>query len=278
MPMLQAQAPAPAFEVASIKPNKSNDGRIMLGMQPGGRFTATNATLRLLVRQAYGLQDFQIVGGPTWLDGDHFDIVAKAEGDIQPTLPGTTGPLQLMLRALLVERFKLVAHSETRDLPIYALVLARTDGKLGPSLAKSTTDCAAMAAARGRGGVPPALPPGPLAPGQRPMCGIMIGPGKMGGGGFPLSQLANTLGQMVQRTVVDRTGLTGIYDFDLTWTPDQVQQGTGGGPPLINGAPIDPNGPSIYTAVQEQLGLKLDSQRGPVDVVVIDSVAQPTPD
>lgn len=273
----QAQPPqtaAPAFEVASVKPNKSGDGRVMLGIQPGGRFTATNVPLRMLIRNAYLLQDSQLVGGPDWITSERFDIVAKAEGNPAPTQPGTAGPIQLMMRTLLAERFKLTVHQDKRELPIYALVLARSDGRLGPQLRPSTVDCAAMFAARGRSGGPPLAPP---APGERPICGMRIGPGQMAGGGFPLSQLTTTLSQFVQRIVVDRTGLTGNFDLDLTWTPDQMPQGPPppGAPPL---PPIDPNGPSIFTALQEQLGLKLDSQRGPVDVLVIDHVEQPSPD
>jgi uncharacterized protein (TIGR03435 family) len=263
----------PAFEVASVKPNKSGDGGVRLGIQPGGRLTATNVPLRLLIRNAYQIQDFQLVGAPDWIAAERFDVVAKADGDVPPPQPG--GPpsaLQLMMRTLLAERFKLAVHHETRELPVYALVVARSDGKLGSQLQASTTDCAAiMAAARGRGGPPALSPPG------RPPCGISLAPGRLGGGGFPLSQLATTLSQFVQRMVVDRTGLAGNFDFELTWTPDQFPQGPPppDAPPL---PPIDPNGPSIYTAVQEQLGLKLDSRRDAVDVLVVDRVERPTED
>jgi uncharacterized protein (TIGR03435 family) len=294
VPRLGAQAPqappsAPAFEVASIKPNKSGDGRVMLGNQPG-RFTATNVTLRMLIRNAYQLQDFQISGGPGWLASDRFDIVAKIEAGVQDAMPvgppapgqGPT-PLQLMIRSLLAERFKLAVHTETKDQPIYALVLARSDGRLGPELKKSDTDCAAlMAAMRGRGpgrGMPP---PGPPQPGERIPCGIRIGPGNMAVGGMTLAQFANSLGMFVGRVVLDRTDLTGHYDINLTWTPDQMTQRAPGTPadqPIrINGVDIDPNGPSIFTAVQEQLGLKLDSQRGPVDILVIDRAEHPVED
>ena len=112
------------------------------------------------------------------------------------------------------------------------------------------------------------------------MCGMRIGPGTLSGGGFPITEFSRTLSQFVQRIVIDRSGLTGTFDIDLTWTPDQMPQGAGGAPPP--GAPplppIDPNGPSIFTAVQEQLGLKLDADRGPVEVLVIDRVDRPTPD
>src|SRR5580765_433778 len=132
---VRAQSPqtlAPAFEVASIKLNNSGDGRVMMQLQPGGRFTATNIPLRLLIRNAYQLQDFQIVGAPSWINSERYDIVAKAEDGTPPETPSLdrTGPnrTQLMIRSLLAERFQLVAHDETRELPIYALVVARGDG------------------------------------------------------------------------------------------------------------------------------------------------------
>jgi uncharacterized protein (TIGR03435 family) len=188
-----------------------------------------------------------------------------------------------MIRALLADRFKLVVHNETKEMPIYALVLARSDGKLGPQLKVSETDCAAMmAAGRGRGRGPAMMPPpGPPQPGAPPPppppCGIRIGPGNMGVGGSPMTQVATTLSQFAGRIVMDKTGLTGNYDFTLMWTPDQMPQRPPGAPePLINGVPIDPNGPSLFTAIQEQLGLKLDSQRGQVTVLVIDRAEHPT--
>ncbi len=283
---LAAQAPQPpadppAFEVASIKPNNSGDGRVMMQMQPG-QFRATNITLRLLIRNAYQLQDFQISGGPSWMASDHYDLIAKMPDGFQPPpgppAPGSgPGPLQLMLRGLLAERFKLTVHNETKDSSIYALIVARSDGKLGPSLKKSETDCAAQFAAgrgRGRGPMPP--PPGPPQPGESIPCGIRIGPGALTMGGTPLSQFANSLGMFAGRIVLDRTGLAGNYDINLTWTPDQMPRPAGDGPPpLINGVAVDPNGPSLFTAVQEQLGLKLDSQRGPVEMLVVDRAEKP---
>ena len=294
----QTPPPAPVFEVASIKPNKSGDGRFSIGFQPGGRFTATGMPLRQLIAIAYGsagqqLPTFRIIGGPGWMNSDRFDIVAKAEGDVPP---GPNGPLPLMLRALLVDRFKLVVHNESRELPMYELVKARSDGKLGPQLQPSTVDCAAIAAARGRAGAPPApgaggvtgTGRGPAAGGRgpafdaagRPVCGTMVGPANIAAGGQTMSQLATILSGRVDRPVVDRTGFTGNFDIDLTWTPDQIPQGPAAQPPPGAPAqpPIDPNGPSIFTAVQEQLGLKLESGKGPVDVVVIDSVEHPTED
>jgi uncharacterized protein (TIGR03435 family) len=275
----QGSSDTPAFEVASIKPNNSGDGRVMMQNQPG-RFTATNVTLKLMIRNSYQLQDFQISGGPDWISSAHFDIVAKIDaGDaaaMTPMAPGQgQGPnrLQLMIRSLLADRFKLAVHTETKDQPIYALVLARSDGRLGPSLKKSETDCAALMAARGRGPIAPPQPGAPMP------CGIRIGMGNMAVGGSTLGQFANSLGMFVGRIVQDRTGLAGAYDINLTWTPDQMPQRPPGAPgdqPIrANGVDIDPNGPSIFTAVQEQLGLKLDAQRGPVEMLVIDRAEKP---
>jgi bla regulator protein BlaR1 len=274
-PRLRAQSPqvapdGPTFEVASVKPNSSGDRRVAMQNQPG-RFLATNVTLHMLIRNAYQLQEFQISGGPGWISSDHFDIVAKMEGGVPDPLAGGpgTGPtrLQLMIRALLADRFKLTVHNETKDAPIYALVMARSDGRLGPELHRSETDCAAlMAAARGRG-----APPLPPPPGSPMPCGVRVGMGNMAVGGAALSQVASSLSMFVGRVVLDRTGLTGAFDINLTWTPDQMPQRPPGAPDL----PVDPNGPSIFTAIQEQLGLKLDSQRGPVEMLVIDRAEHP---
>ena len=271
--LLAAQADAlrigeQKFEVASVKTNKSGDGPTQIALQPGGRLTIENMSLRALIRFAFQVQDAQLVGGPEWFDREHFDVLAKAEHDFQPAPPGTTGPGQLMLRSLLADRFKLAIHSEQRELQVYALTPARTDGRLGPQLKRSTVDCQA-AAGRGRGA-------SPAATGQPP-CSMRVAPGAMFLSGFPLSQLATALSNFVRRTVVDRTGLEGSFDVELHWTPDQMPQGT---PPAgaAPASPSDPNGPSIFTAVQEQLGLKLEASRVPQDVLVIDHVELPTPD
>jgi bla regulator protein blaR1 len=257
-----------AFEVASIKANKSGDGRVMLAMPPTGRFTATNVPLRLLVQNSYGLQPFQIVGGPAWLTSDRFDIVAKAPDGFTPD------QLRPMVRNLLGDRFKLKAHVETREMPTYALMLARADGKLGPKLTTAKADCDA----RGRRGGGP--PPAPPAPGEPIECGFIIGIGTMNAGSMGMADLARSLSGFVNRIVADKTGLSGKYDFQLTYTPEG--RGLPGLPvaaPLgADAPPADPNGASLFTALQEQLGLKLDSQKGMVDVLVIDSVEQPTED
>jgi uncharacterized protein (TIGR03435 family) len=269
------------FEVASVRPNTSGSSSISIQNQPGGRYTATNVPLRLLIRNAYRIQDSQLSGAPDWVASERFDIVAKADGPMSPPMPGG-GPsrTQLMLRSLLEERFKLAVRWETREAPIYALTLARPDGKLGPQIRPSTVDCQALAAARRAGG-PPA--PGPSvgrgaapAPGERPACGARMGLGEVSAGSQPISQLVTMLSQWVQRNVIDRTGLQGFFDFDLKWTPDQLPQGPP--PPGVPIPSVDPDGPSIFTALQEQLGLKLESARGPVETLVIDHVERPTPD
>jgi uncharacterized protein (TIGR03435 family) len=282
VPGASAQTPAPSekpsFEIASVKANKSGDGRMMFGLQPGGGMTATNVPLRELIRFAYEVQDFQIVGAPGWTESERFDVVAKAvvdrPADAQIALPGPRE--RQMMQSLLADRFKLTLHNDTRPLPIYALVLARSDGKLGPQLKPSAADCAAI---RGRGPGGPGGPAGrgpmgPPAPGERPQCGMMMRPGGIVAGGMPLADFIRTLSMFLRRVVVDRTNLQGNYDIDLTWTPDQMPPGPP--PPGVQLPPIDPNGPSIFTAVQEQLGLKLESQTGPVDVLVIDRVERPS--
>jgi uncharacterized protein (TIGR03435 family) len=275
---LVAQTPAsPTFEVASIKPNKSGDDGTQAAMQPGGRVTLINIPLRLLIRNAYHLQDFQIVDAPRWISIERFDIVAKAAGDLPPPRPGSPGPSPSMMQSLLADRFKLVVHQETRELASYALELARKDGKLGPQLHPSTVNCAAIAAARQRNGEPP-----PGAQGdERPQCGFRATGGRATGGqivagGSPLSQLPVVFAQMLQQVVIDKTGLTGNFDFELKWTADAMPQGPPASTPPLPAT--DSNGPSIFTALQEQLGLKLVWGKGPVDVLVIDHVEHPTAD
>ena len=274
----QAAPPSPQFEVASIKPNKSGPGPQRIGFQPGGRFTAVNVPVRDLISLAYGqsqpLPNFQIIGGPGWVASDRFDITAKAEGDFQPGPAGPPQQIPQMIRALLADRFKLVAHEETRDQPIYVLRLDRQDGKLGPQLRPSTVDCAAL-----RGANRGAPPPGPPEFGKAPPCGAMMAPGRMMSGGTPIAMLANSLSRLVSRVVVDQTGLTGNYEATLEFTPDQSQLppgGLGNLPPGVPAPPVD--GPSLFTALREQLGLKLDSDHGRVRVLIIDSIEPPTPD
>ena len=280
---LHAQTPvssgsSPAFEVASVKRNNSGDGNITRGMQPGGRLTFINNPLRQLIIAAYQVQPFQVIGGPSWLTTDRFDIVAKAPDGATPD------QMNPMLRTLLAERFKLVVHRETREMPVYSLVKARPDGRLGDRLKPAAVDCGP--AARGRGGPPPTPPGGApgAAPGpQGPLmgCRAMISPGRLQIAGQPLAQLASLLANQVGRPIVDKTGLAGAYDIELSFMPEGAGRGGPVGTPPPGAPPIpavDPDAPSLFTALQEQLGLKLESERGPVEVIVIDSVEQPVGD
>lgn len=246
-----------AFEVASIRPNQSGDEKVTMQIQPGGRMNIRNATIRLMIRNAYRLQDFQIVGGPSWINNDRFDVTAKAEGN------PTQAELSLMLQTLLAERFNMTVHTELREQPTYALVLARNDRELGSEIRKAEFNCVAL-----RSGPPP-------EPGRNAPCNFRVGPGSMVAQGQSMAAFAASLSNVVSRVVVNKTDLEGEFDFKLEWTPDRLSQRPPGAPepPLI-----DPNGPSIFTALQEQLSLKLDAQRGPVEVLVIDGVGRPTPD
>lgn len=271
------RSPAQRFEVASIKPYKGPVTMISANVEPGGRFVAMQQSLRDLIGLAYRIREAQIIGGPDWLGTARFDINAKADRELPPFNPtGEGGPLEQMLQSLLADRFKLVAHRETRELPIHALVMARADRRPGEKLRPSSVDCAKVFADRERAGQP-----GPLMAGDRPTCGMAISPWSIRIGGGPLSQLTMVLTSMTNRYVVDRTGLTGNYDIDLQWTPQGMRmKGPGDGPagPAFPAPPPDANGATLETAIQEQLGLKLDPQRGPVPVLVVEGANQPTPD
>jgi uncharacterized protein (TIGR03435 family) len=267
-----AQAPV-AFEAASVKPNKSGDNSTSVGPRPGGRFNATNAPVGLLITMAYQLQPFQVQGAPDWTRTDRFDILAKLDGDPPPVPFGEPDQMMVALRTLLADRFKLAAHWATPEMPVYALVQARADGKLGPNLRPSSTDCEAIRAASRE-----AAREGRVINANtddRVACGVRNNNGRMQFGGYPLSLFANALANQVARVVIDRTGMTGNWDFELTFTPERIRQQalSGGAPP-----DVDANGPSIFTAIQEQLGLKLESTKSPVKVLVIDHVEQPSPD
>jgi len=256
-----------AFEVASIKPNSSGDLEQHIFRTATG-LTVTDMSARELIRFAYlPRQPFQLVGGPSWIGIDRFDMVAKIEGNAPPPTPSGVEPdaLMLAMRTLLADRFKLNVHHEQREMDIFALVLAKPASGPSAGLKQSTADCRAILQAATRGGL---TRPAPGAP----VCGLLGTPGQIRIGGFPLSLLANGLSRMTGRMVVDRTGLTGNFDLTLTFAAEQRSQAS---PDLP--AP-DPSAPSLFTALQEQLGLKLESTKGPVDVLVIDHVERPTPD
>jgi uncharacterized protein (TIGR03435 family) len=261
---VHAQDGSPAFEVASVRENTSASDNASVRAQPGGRVSVTNNSLRNIIRNAYNIQNYQIIGGPDWINTVRWDITAKAPDDAPPQ------QLLLMVRTLLSDRFKLVVRNETREMPIYALVLARPDGRLGTQLRASNVDCAALfASARARGEAPQPTTNG------RPTCGTRTTRGGMMTTGVAMADFARNLGPFTGRPVVDMTGLTGVYDLDLTWTPEEAPPGPDG---TLTQRPPSNDGGSLYTAVQEQLGLKLDAQRGPVDVLVIDSVERPIQD
>jgi uncharacterized protein (TIGR03435 family) len=269
----RAQAPdekPPTFEVASVKPNKLNGGPQNFQCCAGGRVTITGLPLRQLISIAYGSDAIQtpgqIVGGPGWLS-DRFDIVAKAEGDLVPDAQGRPTRLVAMLRALLEDRFQVKVHNEMRETQTYALVLANKDGKLGPRLKPS--DCH---------GPDTAPPPDPT--GQAHPCGRFWGnlTGNQNARGIEMVQLARSLAGywVISRPVFDRTGLTGLFDFQVEFTPAFLLAPNPDAPPIAN--PSADSGPNIFTALQEQLGLKLQGEKAQVEYLVIDRAEQPTPD
>jgi uncharacterized protein (TIGR03435 family) len=262
--VLSAQAPSPdidtlQFEVASVKPNNSGSQNSNMELHPGGRITGTNVVLAGLIRTIFNIQPYQLVNPPGWIETARFDIEAKADREYSAREDAPAPELLAMLRNLLADRFKLVVHREQREMPAYALVHAKTDGTLGPQMRRSTVDCEAEAArafAAKRGGAPP---------GQKPIvrCRISTNAGRIVGTGTTISELMRRLSPPLGRPVVDRTGLSGSFDLELQWSPDHA---------------ADTPGPSLFTAIQEQLGLKLESQRLPVDVLVVDKVERPAPD
>ncbi len=213
---------------------------------PPGRVVGTNVLLRDLIRFAYYIYggDWDVrIAGPDWIKTARFDVDARTPG----TVPQDRA--MSMLRHLLAQRFGLAVHYEQREHSVYALVIARSDRRPGPQLKPNPIDCSTLS------GPPP-------IDSERPICGSRGGPGRLSGGGMSMQQLALQLASIAGRTVVDETGLGGAgFDYELRWSPD----------------PANPDGPSIFTAIEEQLGLKLVPKSGPVEVLVIDSISEPTP-
>jgi uncharacterized protein (TIGR03435 family) len=271
--------PNTRYEVVAIKAGESG-GPVTMRSTPG-RFEALNMPLGLVLRQALQKPDYQIVGLPGWIDTARYSIRATAPENVPPTANTT------MLLNLLKDRFQLVTHPETRELPIFNVVVARTDGRLGPDLKRTPAECvaiveeriAAAKAAAGRGGPPPLPPLGD--PNGPPPCGFQrVGPGLAAGSGRTIADLVPVLADFVSRPVIDKTGLTGMYDFTVKFAPESA-----GSPgvlrllsPSLQAPAGDPNAPSLPAALQEQLGLKLEGARGPVEVVVIDKFERPTLD
>ncbi len=251
-----------SFEVASVKPNP-NDVPEAISLSPNGEIRYTGFHLRTLIAMAFGspLQNFdQFVGGPSWLATDRFDIIAKAGGDISADAQGRRSDrIPVMLRTLLEDRFKFKSHNETREGPVYVLRLARPDGRLGPQIHPSTIECPRFVTGA----------PLPVVDPDR-WCGIRAAGGTIKGQGVPSSQIAGNLGgyPVVARVVIDRTGLTGRYDFQILYAPGFGDAAD----------PAGANGPSLFTALTEQLGLTLQSDRAPLPYLVIDHVEHPTSD
>jgi uncharacterized protein (TIGR03435 family) len=292
-PVSRAQAPAPVtadrFEVASIKPSNPNPASFQASLPlivPAlGRLQARNMTLRLLIVAAYQKQSFQVIGGPGWLNTTKFDVNARADDP----KASTTGLLE-MLQGLLADRFKLRVHPETRQVPIYALMLARSGGRLGPQLKPSTANCPGyqeqqqkMLEAIAKGGIG-GLTAMMSKPGESKACGISPAATHSAGvgirlTGMPILMLTEMLTQLVGRPVVDKTGLNGLYDYEITIdVPTLMRMYAELGVNLPSAAASLPDEPSLMTNLQEKLGLKLDAQRGPGQVLVVDSAAPPTPD
>jgi uncharacterized protein (TIGR03435 family) len=218
---------SPTFEVASIHPNQAGAEGSVIDLPETGRLRVTNATLKTLIRAAYGIQNDQISGGPKWLDSDRYDIEARTSGPI------TEDQDQPLLQSLLADRFRLKTHREQRELTVYGLMLAKN----GPLFSKSTGTSSSIHTNHGPG------------ESRIAVTGISIG------------QFAGMLGNRMGRIVTDKTGLSGNYDFTLVWDPDSTPGSTF---------------PSVFAALQEQMGLRLESQKATVPVLVIDSADHPS--
>jgi uncharacterized protein (TIGR03435 family) len=234
---------AKQFDLVVIKPNNGGPGT-MIQNQMGGKFVLTGVNLRLLISLAYDVRDFQITGGPGWAATDRFDVEAKVDGATERLSMEAARP---MLQKLMEDRFQLKVRRDSKEMPIYGLGIAKGGSKLKPNVDK----------------------PGPR---------IMMGRGVMSGDKVAMNMLVQQLSQLTGRVVVDKTELKGDYDFKLEFTPEAGQGGLIGPPPppRPDAPAADPNSVSIFTALQEQLGLKLDSQKGPVDVLVIDHAEKPS--
>jgi uncharacterized protein (TIGR03435 family) len=234
--------------VAAVRLNRDPDARTISEYSPGGRLSATAASAMLLLGIGYRRQPYLIVGAPDWVWTKRFDIQAKAEGNPPPSQ-------QELVQALLKERFRLAVHRETRELPIFALVLVRKDGKLGSRIMRTDFDCDVYRAG------PHSLP----EPGRTPPCGMRVGPAALSGKAVTMAQLAASLSGLMGRTTVDRTGLADRFDVEMTWTPEGRQD-----------AASHSDDPPLVTALVEQLGLKLVADKGPVEVVVVDRIVEPS--
>ena len=263
-PVAGTASKVPAFEVASIKPNKSGTGMTMLQTTPVG-FSASNISLKAVIQHAYGVEENQILGAPSWVGSERYDIEAKVSSSDTDALHDLN-PYQrrLMLQPLLADRFQLKVHTELRDFPVLVLVVAKGGPKLHEAKPGDTYPNG-LKGFDGGGG-----------PGM-----MLMRPGQLTAQGVDLSFVAKQLSQQLGRTVQDKTGLTGKYDFTMQWKPDRDPSPMPGAPEPGQQGPgatlsTDSSEASIFTAVQEQLGLKLESRKAPVEVLVIDHVEAPS--
>lgn len=265
-----APADIPKFEVASIKPDKAGEMKITFHFTPDG-VTLEGITAQMMLTQAFNVEDDRIIGAPGWAKSDRFDVQAKVAPEDAPRLDQLQRDERFaMLQPLLEDRFNLKFHHESREMPVYVLVVAKGGSKMKPADADEGDL---------KGG------PNTATPGRK-MPGMMMRPGALEARRAGMDILAHVLSMQVGRTVIDKTGLAGNYDFSLHFTPENMPPriGPGPGPGAPDGAgpaadgppPPDASGPDIFTAVQEQLGLKLESEKGPVDVIVIDHIDKPS--
>jgi uncharacterized protein (TIGR03435 family) len=238
-----AQSPL-RFEVASIRLNKSGTTTMKFSVPPDGKFRATNFPLKGLISFGYGVPGSQVAGAPDWTSSDRFDVEARAAG---PNV--TRDEYQRMVRSLLEERFGLRTHAETRALPSYELVLAKNGSRLKPA---DPNACE---------------PPG----GAGVTCGAFYtGPSSLDGRSMSMAAFSNALSLTLGRPVTDHTGISGQFDIHLEFDPDGANLGNGAAGLSTDGNKSDSERPSIFSALQQQLGLKLESHKEPVTVIVID--------
>jgi uncharacterized protein (TIGR03435 family) len=247
-----------SFEVASIKRNLSGDPRIGLDISRG-QLRATNAPMLMVMRQAFEVMDSQIIDAPGWVSEDRYDILAKAPEGLM-----TAAAMRPLMRTLLAERFKLVIRRENREMPVYALVRFRSDGTFGPTFRPNALDCAAGARPAPAGDA--SKPPGPD---DWLECSVSIGPGALNLGGYRMAEVTRILSSLVSRPVIDETEVTTPVQLRLKYVPD-----SGVSPDPVDA--VSDDRPTLFTALQEQTGLKLEPRRSPVEVLVIERIERPT--
>jgi uncharacterized protein (TIGR03435 family) len=268
-PSAPASVPSlPRFEVATIKPAAPSDN-VMLMFTPDG-ISIHGVPMKMLLREAFDVEDDRILNGPAWLK-NRYDIEAKVDADTAPKLKDLkVDQRRAMMLPLLQDRLNLKFHHETRELPTYALVVARGGVKMKPSAPDDPSQ--------------PDGPPQPADPASidnKPRMGrhsfMMNGRGHLESTGTTIQVLAHVLAEQLGRTVIDKTALTGNYDYTLQWTPDDMGTPMAGdaGPGKADVSP-EAGGPTLFTAVEEQLGLKLEASKGMVDVIVIDHIDLPS--